>query len=61
MGKSTDIDAGDYGALSMANSMLTVDVVCALPGFLLKCAMEGMTETPADRTGKQAATINKDG
>jgi hypothetical protein len=51
MGKSTDIDAGDYGAPSMANSMLTVDPVCALPGFLLKRAMEGTTETATDHTG----------
>jgi hypothetical protein len=32
-----------------------------LPGFLLKRAMEGTTETATDRTGNQATTINKDG
>jgi hypothetical protein len=48
MGKSTDINAGDYSAPPMANSMLTVDSVCPLPGFLLKRTMEGTTETATD-------------
>ena len=61
MGKSTDIDAGVCNVLPMANNMLIVDPSLPLPGFLLKRAMEGTTETATDRTGNRAPTINTDG